>query len=83
MHRALRIVAETTYIVIVVFALPVTFEFERDEVSVMLVVFAPEQRWCRGSIPETCRRVAPRQLLTSYLAPLAVDAVAITRNELG
>ena len=80
MHRALRIVAETTYIVIVVFALPVTFEFERDEVSVMLVVFASEQRWCRF---ETCRRVAPRQLPTSHLAPLAVDAVAITRNDLG
>jgi hypothetical protein len=76
MHRALKIVAETTYIVIVVFALPVTFEFERDEVSVMLVVLAPEQRWCRGS-------VAPRQLPTSHLAPLAMDAVAITRNELG
>jgi len=28
--------------VVVVFALPVTFEFERDEVSVRLVVFVPE-----------------------------------------
>ncbi len=27
---------------VVVFALPVTFEFERDEVSVRLLVFAPE-----------------------------------------
>lgn len=27
---------------VVVFALPVTFEFERDEVSVRLVMFAPE-----------------------------------------
>lgn len=27
---------------VVLFALPVTFEFERDEVSVRLVMFAPE-----------------------------------------
>lgn len=42
--RARRSLAETTYVVVVVFALPVTFELERDEVSVRSVVLEARER---------------------------------------